>query len=50
MKRYQEKEISVECPKCKNKNVVKANTFNDAIYGCGKCGELIVVKKIEISE
>ena len=41
-------EIEIECPKCKAKAKVKANSMSDILYSCGNCKEIIVVKKLEV--
>jgi len=46
--KLQEKEMEMECPKCKTKATVKANNMFDRLYSCQNCGEVIVVKKIII--
>lgn len=43
--KIEEKEIEVECPKCKTRAKVKANNMFDTLYFCKNCGEIIVVAK-----
>ncbi len=45
--RYEEREIDVECPKCKMHSRVKANNFFDTIYSCSNCKEIIIIKKLK---
>ncbi|UCD20623.1 MAG: hypothetical protein JSW08_02500 [archaeon] len=46
--KLQEKEIEVECPKCKTKEKVMASNRDNKILFCKKCGQIIVVEKIKI--
>ncbi|MEM2089722.1 MAG: hypothetical protein QXL88_01360 [Candidatus Pacearchaeota archaeon] len=43
--RIEEKEIEIECPRCKVRAKVKANNMFDTLYSCKNCGEIIVIKK-----
>ena len=42
------KDIEIECPKCKAKAVVRANTVFDTIYSCKICKNVIVVEKVKL--
>ncbi len=44
----QPKDIEIECPKCKTKSIVTANTMFDTIYSCKTCKNVIVVEKVKI--
>ena len=48
--KYEEQYVEIECPQCKTKANVKANTMFDTLYSCQKCGEIITIKKIVIKK
>jgi hypothetical protein len=42
------KDIEIECPKCKTKATVRANSMFDTIYSCKTCKNVIFVEKVKL--